>query len=609
MAKRGSFTPDDKSLCLKRFKKLKEKCRVSGKDIHLIEKAYAYAYEKHDGVRRKDGTPYIIHCIEVAILLVEMDCSDAAIAAGLLHDTIEDTDVTNRDIAQHFGEEVARIVEAVTNIEPYLPDDCELQKDEIDRLSDERLIKMIVQNCPEALFVKVADRLHNLSTMKCIDNKRRVEKVNDTRDVLIPLVKEVAHAYSLADRLEDACLSAEQPDDYEKIRKKYHAFLKESGRHLERVGAYMVHTLSGDAGSRAFVTDCCFRERSIYSIHNDLIALSEHKEDFIKNFTLRNIPLMDIFFVVKDDCSKEPEQVFLDLYEDIRSGTYEPENKYEKPIDFELTIVAFGRSVNSSLHYLIAADCFDMHYRVFCERASDYKEYLHGLGIQKILERGRTVQVSMGAPMITVYTRKNEKIQIEQGATILDFAFHIHPELAFGAKYAYLNNQKDKIPIYVRLNHGDTVEIVSSTSKDRGPNEPYVEHAEIRWEEWVITKKARKALTRYLEERMGREVPLIMVMDAQTSRNYSLVYNATPFDLAVAVDPVRALCFKEAYLNKSKVPCSFERPLQYQDKVRIVYNDKPCPDFEWLRHVRTDEARNVLIDYFADKIAAPDSMG
>ena len=106
---------------------------------------------------------------------------------------------------------------------------------------------------------------------------------------------------------------------------------------------------------------------------------------------------------------------------------------------------------------------------------------------------------------------------------------------------------------------------------------------------------------------MGREVPLIMVMDAKTSRNYSLVYNATPFDLAVAVDPVRAICFKEAYLNKSKVACSFDRALQYQDKVRIVYNEEPHPDFEWLRHVKTDEARNVLIDYFADKIAVAES--
>lgn len=603
MKKRGSFTQEDKSLCLKRFRKLLEECRVKGKDIHLIERAYDYAYDKHDGVWRKDGTPYITHCIEVAILLAEMDRSDAAIAAGLLHDTIEDTDVRIGDIVRSFGEEVAEIVEAVTNIEPYLPDDCELQKDEIDSLSDERLIKMIVQRCPEALFVKVADRLHNLSTMKCIDNKRRVEKVNDTRDVLIPLVREVAHAYSLADRLEDACLSAEQPDDYDRIRKKYKAYLKENGKNIEKVGAYMAHTLSGGVGSRAFVADCCFRERSIYSIHNDLIALSDRKEDLIENFTLINVPLMDIFFVVKDDCKVEPEQVFLDLYEDIRSGTYEPDNKSEGPMEFELTIVAFGRSVNSSLQYMIAADCFDVHYRVFCERERDYKEYLHGLGTQKILERGRTMQGSMGVPMITVYTRKNEKVQIDQGATVLDFAFHIHPKLAFGAKYAYLNRQRDKIPLYVRLNHGDTVEIVSSTAKDRGEDEPYVEHAELRWEEWVITKKARKALTRYLEERVGREVPLIMVMDAQSGQNYSLVYNATPFDLAVAVDPVRALCFKEAYLNKSKVPCSFDRALQYQDKVRIVYGEEPGPDFQWLRSVRTDEARNVLIDYFAPKIA------
>ena len=107
--------------------------------------------------------------------------------------------------------------------------------------------------------------------------------------------------------------------------------------------------------------------------------------------------------------------------------------------------------------------------------------------------------------MITVYTRKNEKLEIEQGATVLDFAFHIHSELAFGAKYAYLNGQKDKIPLHVRLNHGDKVEIISSTAKDR-EDEPYIEHAEIRWEEWVVTKKARKALTRYLEERIGREI-------------------------------------------------------------------------------------------------------
>ena len=601
MARRGTFTAGEKSICLDTLKTLKDECRVFGKDIHLVEKAYAYAYDRHYGVRRKDGTPYIIHCIEVATLLVKMDCTDAAIAAGLLHDTIEDTGVSHKDIAAHFGEDVARIVEAVTNIEPYLPDDCELQKEEIDKLSDDRLIEMIVQNCPEALFVKVADRLHNLSTMSCIDNKRRIDKVNNTRDVLIPLVKEVAHAYSLADRLEDACLAAEQPNDYEKIKQKYQTYLKENSLHLEQVGAYMLRTLSGDKGSRPCVSDCCFRERSIYSIHNDLIALADNKEKLPDLLTLRTTPLIDIFFVIKDDCGKEPIQVFLDLYEDIHRGVYESGNSNEKPMEFDITIVSFGTSVNSSLHYLIAADCMDIHYRIFCERAADYKEYLHGLGIQEIRERGRKVRVNMGVPMITVYTRKNEKLEIEQGATVLDFAFHIHSELAFGAKYAYLNGQKDKIPLHVRLNHGDKVEIISSTAKDR-EDEPYIEHAEIRWEEWVVTKKARKALTRYLEERIGREISLIMVTDAASARNYSLVYDATPFDLAVAVDPVKALCFKKAYLNKSKVPCRIDRALQYQDKVRIIYGDKPDPDFEWLRFVRTDEARNVLIDYFADKL-------
>ena len=608
MGKRTVFNTEDKALCLRALKKLKKICRVNGKDILLVEKAYSFAYDKHDGVFRKDGSPYITHCLEVAYILADMDRSNEEIAAGILHDTVEDTDVTKDDISRHFGPQVARIVEAVTNIEPYLPEDCELQKEDIDELSDNKLLDEILMGCPEALYVKVADRLHNLSTMSAVDHKRRIDKVNDTRAVLIPLVRELAHAYSLADRLEDACLQAEQPEEYLRISEKYQGFLRENREHLLRVGAYMVHSLSGETGSRIYVVDCCFRERSIYSLHNDLIALTENKAELLEQFTVRKVPLLDVFFVVRDDCVMQPEQVFYDLYEVLRTGVYFPESKYTKREKFDLTIVGFGKSPNSSLQYFVAADCYDIRYRIFCERERDYKEYLHGYGIQQIRENGRNIQVNDGAPsstfvpMITVYTRKQEKVQIEQGATVLDFAFHLHPKLAFGAKYAYLNGQWDKIPLRTKLNHGDTVEIISSTANDRPADEPYEEHAELRWEEWVNTKKARKALTRYLEEQEGRNTPLIMALDVESGKNYSLSFGAVPLDLAFTIDPERALRFKCAYINKSKVPCAIDRGLDYSDKVKIEYGDKPAPSFEWLRHVKTDAARNALIDYFADKI-------
>ena len=608
MGKRTVFNTEDKALCLRALKKLKKICRVNGKDILLVEKAYSFAYDKHDGVFRKDGSPYITHCLEVAYILADMDRSNEEIAAGILHDTVEDTDVTKDDISRHFGPQVARIVEAVTNIEPYLPEDCELQKEDIDELSDNKLLDEILMGCPEALYVKVADRLHNLSTMSAVDHKRRIDKANDTRAVLIPLVRELAHAYSLADRLEDACLQAEQPEEYLRISEKYQGFLRENREHLPRVGAYMVHSLSGETGSRIYVVDCCFRERSIYSLHNDLIALTENKAELLEQFTVRKVPLLDVFFVVRDDCVMQPEQVFYDLYEVLRTGVYFPESKYMKREKFDLTIVGFGKSPNSSLQYFVAADCYDIRYRIFCERERDYKEYLHGYGIQQIRENGRNIQVNDGAPsstfvpMITVYTRKQEKVQIEQGATVLDFAFHLHPKLAFGAKYAYLNGQWDKIPLRTKLNHGDTVEIISSTANDRPADEPYEEHAELRWEEWVNTKKARKALTRYLEEQEGRNTPLIMALDVESGKNYSLSFGAVPLDLAFTIDPERALRFKCAYINKSKVPCAIDRGLDYSDKVKIEYGDKPAPSFEWLRHVKTDAARNALIDYFADKI-------
>ena len=184
--------------------------------------------------------------------------------------------------------------------------------------------------------------------------KRRIDKVNDTRAVLIPLVRELAHAYSLADRLEDACLQAEQPEEYLRISEKYQGFLRENREHLPRVGAYMVHSLSGETGSRIYVVDCCFRERSIYSLHNDLIALTQNKAELLEQFTVRKVPLLDVFFVVRDDCVMQPEQVFYDLYEVLRTGVYFPESKYTRREKFDLTIVGFGKSPNSSLPLLLS---------------------------------------------------------------------------------------------------------------------------------------------------------------------------------------------------------------------------------------------------------------
>ena len=608
MAKKRVFTYEDKQLCLRVLRKLKRICQVCGKDILLVEKAYTFAYDKHEGSRRKDGSPYITHCLEVACILADMNRSNEEIAAGILHDIVEDTDVTTDMIARHFDPQVARIVEAVTNIEPYLPDNCELQKEEIDELSVKKLIEAILIDCPEALYVKVADRLHNLSTMGVIDNKRRVDKVNDTRAVLIPLVRELAHNYSLADRIEDACLLAEQPKEYAKIHERYRQLIKENGSHLPKVSAYIRSAFSGEKGSRIYDVDCCFRERSVYSIHNDLVALSENKEKLLDNFTLRNVPLLDIYFVVKDKCELQPEQVFFDLYEVLRTSIYFPESNDKRREAFELTIVRFGTSRNSSLNYFVEADCYDVRYRIFCKREKDYKEYIDGYGLQQIRENCRHLQVNAEipsntfVPTITVYTRKQEKMEIEQGATVLDFAFLLHPKLAFGAKYAYLNKQWDKIPIYTKLNNGDTVEIISSTANDRPEDEPYEEHAEIRWEEWVNTKKARKALTRYLEEKEGRSKPLIMVLDVESGKNVDLLYGAIPLDLAFAIDPRRALCFKRAFINKSKVPCAIDRGLDYSDKVKIEYGDAPNPSFEWLRYVKTEAARDALIDYFAQKM-------
>lgn len=211
-------------------------------DIECVKKAYDVAYKAHDGQKRKSGEPYIIHPICVAIILAELELDKETIMAGLLHDVVEDTEVTHDDIVEQFGEEVASLVDGVTKL-----GQLSYSKDKIE-VQAENLRKMFLAMAKDirVILIKLADRLHNMRTMQFMRPEKQKEKSRETMDIYAP----IAHRLGISKikvELDDLSLKYLKPDVYEELehslnsrKEEREAFIKEIveevGGHIKRAG-------------------------------------------------------------------------------------------------------------------------------------------------------------------------------------------------------------------------------------------------------------------------------------------------------------------------------------------------------------------------------------
>ena len=180
-------------------------------DIDLIKKAYYIAYQAHDGQKRKSGEDYIIHPVEVAIILANYGMDTETIVAGLLHDVVEDTDVTIEEIRKNFNNEVAKLVNGVTKISKIA---CVTKEDK----KTENIRKMIVAMAEDirVIIIKLADRLHNIRTIEYLREQKRRDKALETMEIYAPLAHRLG-IRSIKDQLEDWSLKQLDPIGYKEI--------------------------------------------------------------------------------------------------------------------------------------------------------------------------------------------------------------------------------------------------------------------------------------------------------------------------------------------------------------------------------------------------------
>ncbi len=461
--------------------------KYSEKDIRQLQKAYIFAARAHKGQTRRSGEPYLSHPLEVTNILADMNLDLTTLVAGLLHDVPEDTDVTINEIRENFGKDVATLVEGVTKIarvEDATPEEM--------RAETIRKIILAMTDDLRVIFIKLADRWHNLKTLHFLPEDKQKRIAQETLEIYAPIANRLGMGRIRAE-LEDLAFRYVEPDEYfrmvalvepelkkgekelKKLKKEMEQLLKENGLPAEiqsRIKRlYSIYSKMKKKGvdfdqvydflALRIITDSvknCYAILGI--IHQRWPHLPQRFRDFIA------MPKPNLYQSLHTTIITENKQTFeiqirtREMHELAENGIA-AHWKYKEGAPTGLT------SEDQRLQWLreIAA--------LFSEQKNP-KEFLKNLKINLIPEE------------IYAFTPKGKVISLPPGATALDFAFKIHSEIGLRASGARVNGEL--VPIKTQLHTGDIVEII--TSPEREPNR--------NWLNWVTTASARQNIKRYL---------------------------------------------------------------------------------------------------------------
>ena len=307
--------------------------------------------------------------------------------------------------------------------------------------------------------------------------------------------------------------------------------------------------------------------------------------------------MSNIQFIVRNTAPGTPESIFLYYYPCL----------FHSP--WRLTVTGFSQAIESGRKCWILEDCYGTRYRLFMQTEDDLLTFSHGSThagdeddiIGHIPTYSPEELTEYRIPYIRVFRKDGSIDRIQKGATALDFAFHLNPNIGLCAVNATINHTRVRVPLYTRLAEGDLVEIHSDY--DRAHPERNVYHATIRWIEYLRTDSARKTLTRWLEtntDRMGFQNIVVYSPKMKPEFRREIPIGSTVLDYMLLVHGSSAFEGFEVFLNESPKPADLRRVLRYEDvlTVRLQIQGGARPEIGWFSIVKTAGARKLLVDYF-----------
>lgn len=482
-------------------KEYKELLRISyqnltDEDKKLIRKAFDVAVEAHSEQRRKSGEAYIFHPIAVAkIVASQIGLGSTGIASALLHDVVEDTDITISDIEKMFNPKIAKIVEGLTKI-PKVKNDQEIS------LQAENFRKMLLtlNDDVRVILIKIADRLHNMQTMDGMVDYKQAKIASETLYIYAPLAHRLG-LYNIKTQLEDLGLKYTEPEVYADIFSKIKETKEEQDAYIKAISDVLGKSML-EEGIDFIIKG---RPKSIYSIRRKMKAQGVSFDEVYDKFALRIIyksNLHDekflawkIYSVVTDHYRPSPSRL-RDWISSPKSTGYEA---------LHITVMGpMGRwveiQVRSERMDEIAEKGYAAHYKYKNNATEENSLEIWLNQLKEALENSNNnavdfvedFKLNLYAKEIYIFTPKGEIKSLPKGATSLDFAFSIHSEIGVKTRGTKVNGKL--VPLNYVLNSGDQVEII--TSQNQKPT--------IHWLDYVTTARAKNKIKNVLNDNIKK---------------------------------------------------------------------------------------------------------
>ncbi|MBE7173643.1 MAG: bifunctional (p)ppGpp synthetase/guanosine-3',5'-bis(diphosphate) 3'-pyrophosphohydrolase [Williamsia sp.] len=483
----------EKKLILREYRSLLRslKTKLKKGDKELVRQAFELAAEAHKTMRRKSGEPYILHPLAVAkICIEEIGLGVRSTICSLLHDTVEDTDVTLDEIEKEFGSEIARIVDGLTKISNVIDVNASMQAENFKK------ILLTLTDDPRVILIKLADRLHNMRTMESMKREKQLKISSETVYVYAPLAHRMG-LYNIKTEMEDLAMKYMEQDTYKDIARKLADTKRERSRYINEFIRPVKEKLEKAELDFAIYG----RPKSIHSIWNKMkkkgVAFEEVYDLFAIRVILDSPPEKEkedcwkVYSMITDEYTPSPERL-RDWLSNPKSNGYEalhttvmgPQGKW-------VEVQIRTRRMNEIAEKGLAA-----HYK-YKEGTGDESRFDKWFQqIREVLSTQETdgvdflqdFKTSFLAEEIYVYTPKGDVKMLPIGSSALDFAFSIHSVIGTKCIGAKLNHKL--VPISYKLRSGDQIEII--TSNKQKPSED--------WLNMVVTAKARNKIKDALKE-------------------------------------------------------------------------------------------------------------
>lgn len=468
----------------------------------LLRDAFAYGQDMHEGQFRHSGEPYYTHPVAVTTILAEQQMDDATLVTALLHDTIEDTKATYAEVSERFGNEIAELVDGVTKLT-----NLQLTSTQTKQAENFRKLFMATSRDLRVTLVKLADRLHNMRTIKSMRPDKQVQKARETMDIYAPLAGRMGMQW-MREELEDLAFRVLNPEGRNSIIRRFITLQRETGDVVERITADMRVELE-----KADITATVMgRAKKPFSIWR---KMEEKEQGFSR---LSDIYGFRVVTATEADCYRALGAIhqrwksvpgrFKDYISQPKSNGYRSIHTTVSGRDGKRVEVQIRtREMHEVAETGVAAHwSYRNGERVENRFAVDPVAWISGIterlddshGHDEFLE---AVKLEMYQDQVFCFTPKGDVIKLPRGATPIDFAYAIHTRIGSACVGAKVDGLR--VPLWTRLKNGQSVEVV--TAEGQKP--------QATWIDIAVTGRAKTAIRRFLREqdrgrfvRLGREL-------------------------------------------------------------------------------------------------------